>query len=83
MHIPDTLRLYAASSFVLASASADATVGASLTFVTVRVNASLTELPPLSVAVTVMTWEPTSAFSGVPEIVPLLMLRELGAPDMV
>ena len=54
-----------------------------MTFVTVRVNASLTELPPPSVAVTVMTWEPTSAFSGVPEIVPLLMLKELGAPDIV
>ena len=53
-HIPDTLRLYAASSFVLASAIADVTVGASLTLVTVRVNESLTALPATSVAVTVI-----------------------------
>ena len=67
VHIPDTLRLYAASSFVLASAIADATVGASLVFATVMVNVWVVDALDASVAVSNTLCVPTSPFSGVPD----------------
>ena len=82
-HIPDTLRLYAASSFVLASAIADATVGASLTLVTVSTYESEAVAPASSVQVTVIVCVPTSALTGVPEIVVPEIVMVLGAPAMV
>ena len=71
---------------MLAADSALVTVGASLVLVTVSTYESLAEAPgvaPSSVHVTVIVCVPTSAFRGVPEIVPEAIPSVLGAPDIV
>ena len=55
-------------------------VGASLTLVTVSTYVSLTDAPAASVQVTVIVCVPTSAFTGVPVIVPDATESVLGAP---
>ena len=78
--MPETLRLYAASSLVEASAIAEATVGASLVLVTVSTywSDAVALLP--SVHVTVIVCAPTLALTGVPEIVVPEIVIVLGAP---
>ena len=83
VQVPDASRLYAASSAVLASAIALATVGASLTLVTVRTYWSDAVSAP-SLQVTVIVCAPTFALVGVPEITPAVVaVIVLGAPEMV
>ena len=75
-------KLYTASSAVVASEIAFATVGASLVFTTVRTYESLTDALEPSVQVTTIVCVPTSALTGVPLIVVPLRVIVLGAPDI-
>ena len=77
-----TLKLYDASSAVEASDIALAIVGASLVLVTVRTYSSEADRVPVpsSVHVTVIVCVPTSALSGVPEMVVPEIVIVLGAP---
>ena len=84
VHVPDTSRLYEASSAVLASELALATVGASLVLVTVRTYWSVADAPAASAHVTVIVCVPTLALTGVPEITPAVVaVIVLGAPEML
>ena len=57
--------------------------GASLTFVTNSVKLSDADALPLSVQTTVIAWEPMSACSGVPLIIPEAMVSVDGLPEIV
>ena len=84
VHVPDASRLYEASSAVLASEIALATVGASLVLVTVRTYWSVVDAPAASAHVTVIVCVPTLALTGVPDITPAVVaVIVLGAPEML
>ena len=70
LKLPETSRLYAASSSVLASAIADTRVGASLVLVTVITKLCVVDALDASVAVITTLCVPTSELSGVPESTP-------------
>ena len=72
---PGSVKLKAASSVAPWSVTGEATVGASLVLATVITKSSNTDALPVSVAVTLTVIAPTSAFSGVPLNVSVVVLN--------
>ena len=79
--VAGTVKLKPVSSVAACATNATATVGASLTLVTVTANTSEALVPAASVMVTSTFTMPTSAFNGVPlkVCVPALKLNHAGS----